>query len=361
MKAAKRRTFATLDGLRGLAALLVVYHHQHLAGINGAPPSAYLAVDLFFLMSGFVIAHAYEDKLSSGMAPLAFMRLRLIRLYPLYLLGSVVGLGVALAFWRLSAVHPTNLAELVRVTMLGLVMAPTFSPDATVMAFPLNGPAWSLFFELGVNLIYAVAAVRLSSRWLSLTCAACAGVMAILALRGNDLNVGFQTLSFLWGVPRVALSFFAGVLIYRLHRSGKLPRIAVSPLWALVLALGLIAAPIEVGPIGALVVVTVGFPMVLLLAVCAEEPASGLARPFALLGEASYPLYAIHGPIVVGLMMASRFWGWDLPGVRLEVAFALPLALSAVALVLSRRFDQPIRAWLGRIGAPALCSVPLPA
>ncbi|MFX8945840.1 acyltransferase family protein, partial [Acinetobacter baumannii] len=65
-----RRSFATLDGLRGVAALLVVYHHEHLAGIVGAPAGAYLAVDLFFLMSGFVIAHAYEARLEQGLSAL---------------------------------------------------------------------------------------------------------------------------------------------------------------------------------------------------------------------------------------------------------------------------------------------------
>ena len=354
-EAGGRRTFATLDGLRGLAALLVVYHHQHLAGINGAPPAAYLAVDLFFLMSGFVIAHAYEDKLRDGMAPLAFMRLRLIRLYPLYLLGSAIGLLVALAFWRLSALHPASTVELVRAVASGLAMLPYFDADPSQVAFPLNGPAWSLFFELLINLVYAVFAVRLSNRTLAAVCVVSAILLEVLAFRAGSLNVGFQTVGFFGGVPRVALSFFGGVLIFRLHRAGRLPRLSISPLWALVAALALLVSPLEVTPLGAVAVVAFGFPAVLMLAVCTCEPAKALARPFALLGEVSYPLYAVHGPIIVGLLMASRFWDWDLPAVRLQVAFALPLALAGLALILSRRYDRPTRAFLSNLGVmPAI-------
>lgn len=355
----ERRTFACLDALRGVAALLVVFHHEHLAGIVGCPPAAYLAVDLFFLMSGFVIAHAYEEKLRDGLAPLAFMRLRLIRLYPLYLLGSVLGLAVAAAFWRLSAFHTTSLAELARVTSAGLLLAPTFSADPTVMTFPLNGPAWSLFFELAINLVYAVVAVRLSTRSLAIVCAGCAALLAILAFRGNDLNLGFQTLSFVWGAPRVAVSFFGGVLIYRLYRAGRLPALRISPLWALLAGSALLFAPTPetlAGPF-ALAAILVGFPCVLILAVSCAEPEARVSRWFGIAGEASYPLYAIHGPIVVGLMMASRFWDWDLPSVRLEVAFALPIVLAGVGLLLSRVYDRPVRAWITRIREPAAAAV----
>lgn len=227
--AAPRKTFATLDGLRGLAALLVVYHHQHLAGINGAPPAAYLAVDLFFLMSGFVIAHAYEERLQSGLAPLAFMRLRLFRLYPLYLLGSAIGLAVAVAFWRLSAFHPATAPELLAVLAKGLVMAPVFSADPTVMAFPLNGPAWSLFFEAAINLVYAVIGVRLSNRALIAMCVATGAMLVWCGLGANDLNVGFRTLSFAWGLPRVAFSFLLGCSLVDCSGAGGSRRCAQVP------------------------------------------------------------------------------------------------------------------------------------
>lgn len=353
-----RRTFAVLDGLRGLAALLVVFHHEHLAGILGAPAGAYLAVDLFFLMSGFVIAYAYEARLANGLSALEFMRLRLIRLYPLYGLGTLIGLGVAIAFWRLSAFHPTSPAELVRAVFGAVVLSPTFSADPTVMTFPLNGPAWSLFFELFANLLYAVVGVKLSNRALTWVCGVCAAAMAWLVLRGNDLNVGYQTLSFVWGLPRVCLSFFGGVLLYRLHASGRLPRLTASPLWALAVAMFLLGSPFVSKP-AALAAVVVGFPAVLLLAICSAEPPRGLAGPMRVVGEASYPLYAIHGPLVVGLMYASRFWGWDLPSVRLQVGVALPFTLAIAALVLSRAYDQPVRRWLAGRGTVRETLVPV--
>lgn len=105
------------------------------------------------------------------------------------------------------------------------------------------------------------------------------------------------------------------------------------------------------GPVGLLVILA-GFPLVLLIAVSTVEPPRSVASAFSLAGGMSYPLYAIHGPLVVGLMYASRFWNWDLPSVRLQVGYALPLALAVLALWLSRSYDQPVRRWLARRAPP---------
>lgn len=343
-----RKTFLTLDGLRGLAALLVVYHHQHLAGINDAPGGAYLAVDLFFLMSGFVIAHAYEERLRTGMTPLTFMRLRLIRLYPLYILGSAIGLTIAVAFGRLSAFHSANALELVRAVVSAIALTPYFTPDLSVVAFPLNGPAWSLFFELVINLIYAVVAVKLSTRTLGVICAASGALLTLLAWKAGHLNLGFQTLGFFGGLPRVAFSFFGGVILYRFYRSGRLPRLTLHPLWAVVGAMALLTLPAE-GDFAwllALTTVLLGFPTLLVLAVGAVEPGLRLGKLFAVSGETSYPLYAVHGPLVVGLMMGSRFWNWPLPMLQPWIGFVIAPVLALAALPLSRLYDRPIRAWL---------------
>jgi peptidoglycan/LPS O-acetylase OafA/YrhL len=346
-----RKTFLTLDGLRGLAALLVVYHHQHLAGINDAPGGAYLAVDLFFLMSGFVIAHAYEGRLQTSMTPLAFMKLRLIRLYPLSILGSVIGLAVAIAFARLSAFHPANALELARAAISAVTLTPYFTPDLSVVAFPLNGPAWSLFFELAINLIYAVVAVRLSTRTLAVICAASGALLALLAWKAGHLNLGFQTLGFFGGLPRVAFSFFGGVILHRLYKAGRLPRLSLHPMWAMVGALALLTLPSDGGYAWLLALTTVllGFPALLVLGVGALEPGRRLGKLFSLSGEASYPLYAVHGPLIIGLMMGSRFWGWPLPMLQPWIGFAIAPVLALAALPLSRFYDQPIRAWVSAL------------
>ncbi len=340
--------FLALDGLRGLAAILVVYHHQHLAGINDAPAGAYLAVDLFFLMSGFVIGHAYERRLETGMTPMAFMRLRLIRLYPLYILGSAAGLAIAAAFGRLSQLHPASATELLRATGSAIGFIPYFSTDPTVNAFPLNGPGWSLFFELAANLVYAIFAVRLSTRALALLSLGSGMLLVWFAWHGGDLNLGFRTVGFIGGLPRVGFSFFGGVVLYRLHRGGRLLKLRADPLWAILAALVLLTLPMRGGPswIQALAVVMIGFPAMLVLAIASAAPSPRLARLFAWSGELSYPLYAIHGPIIVGFGMMSRFGGFPISAFQPWIGLLLAPALALLALPLSRRYDQPVRAWL---------------
>jgi peptidoglycan/LPS O-acetylase OafA/YrhL len=82
--------FATLDGLRGVAAIAVTSLHFRFELGKFLLPHSYLAVDFFFVLSGFVLAYAYEDRLSEGMKPIQFLRLRVIRLYPLYLIGTLI-------------------------------------------------------------------------------------------------------------------------------------------------------------------------------------------------------------------------------------------------------------------------------
>jgi peptidoglycan/LPS O-acetylase OafA/YrhL len=76
---------ALLDGLRGLCALLIVFFHFHMVG-DGLHNHAYLAVDVYFLLSGFVVASAYEARLKSGAGVGWFFGVRMARLYPLYIL-----------------------------------------------------------------------------------------------------------------------------------------------------------------------------------------------------------------------------------------------------------------------------------
>lgn len=95
-RATARRTFHTLDGLRGVAAGTVLIYHFPSLWSPASAPSAYLAVDLFFLMSGFVIEHAYGQRLATGLGVRRFLLLRLIRLYPLYLVGTgITALAIA--------------------------------------------------------------------------------------------------------------------------------------------------------------------------------------------------------------------------------------------------------------------------
>lgn len=350
-----RQNFAVLDGLRGLAALLIVYHHQRTIGMSNAPSAAYLAVDLFFLISGFVLANAYRGRVLDGLAPLQFMRRRLVRLYPLYILGSAIGLAVFLAFGRMMPAHPAHAVDFARAVGFALFMAPTLTSDPTVLAFPLNPPAWSLFFELFANLLWATFLVRWATRQLWLVCLGSAVVLAIWAWRRNGLNLGFQTFSFVDGVPRVMFSFVMGAIIYRLHAAGRLPRFDLHPPWSIIGLVALLTFPPsgELAWLWALMLVLFAFPALVVVAVCSRRPGPRLAQVFAGSGQISYPLYAIHEPMIIGLLMSAKIWGWPVSDWEPTIGYLFPLALAAVSLWLAKVYDQPMSRLLAGIGAAA--------
>ena len=166
----ERLTFDVLNGLRGVAAIAVV--NMHMSAYFGIVHSANVApaVDFFFVLSGFVISYAYEGKLASGLFWNRFFVARIIRLYPLYLIGLILG---GLVVWFLE--HPVNPARFFSTLGLNLFMLPyPLAMDAnTTPLFPINFPAWSLFVELVANLVYAALAPRLSNRLLAVI--VCAG------------------------------------------------------------------------------------------------------------------------------------------------------------------------------------------
>jgi peptidoglycan/LPS O-acetylase OafA/YrhL len=87
------RAFPAMDGIRGIAAILVALFHFRATFLhydNNVIGDGYLAVDLFFVLSGFVLAHAYEHRFARGMTTFEFMRARVIRLYPLYFVGLAI-------------------------------------------------------------------------------------------------------------------------------------------------------------------------------------------------------------------------------------------------------------------------------
>ena len=284
----QRRVFHTLDGLRGVAAVFVAMRHTaffHHLGIDGG----YLAVDLFFVLSGFVIAHAYERRLAAGLSAGRFLVTRYLRLWPVYALGAALGLAAA-ALHALSGKDNLSLAELARTAPFALAMLP--GPHIRPSLYPVNSVAWSLALELLVNLAYA-----LTWRWmrkplaLGGVLAVSAGGLLAAALWFGKLDVGFTWTNAWGGIPRVVFSFAAGLAVFRLSRHMRW-RI---PAWAPVLALPpLLWVKIDpvVYPLACIVVL---FPLLVLAAV-RSEPGARLGRLFSGLGLASYPLYALHKP-----------------------------------------------------------------
>ncbi|HEY5107133.1 MAG TPA: acyltransferase [Caulobacteraceae bacterium] len=336
-----QQRFTVLDGLRGVAAIAVVLYHANLQlRLPYFLPRAYLAVDFFFVLSGFVIAHAYENGLRTRrLTSLAFLKSRVVRLAPLALLGSIIGLAILLLAPAAMGEDPRNNPLFPVIVVTGLMLLPDIVPGGTRM-YPLNAPLWSLFYELLANAAYALIAPRLSTRALFVLVVGAAMATLIASLGAHGVMYASPA--------RVAYPFFAGVLVYRLWRAGKrAPGIHPMALAALLCAAFLIpdSSPLLSTAVDAACVIAV-FPLIVWIG--ASSAAKGFWKPACnLFGEMSYPLYVIHFP----LMLVATLILVRIPDQRIALAalFLSVFGLAMLALWLSRVFDRPLRGALQRV------------
>lgn len=345
------RHLASLDGLRGIAALMVVALHMGLLlGPALTPHSAHLAVDFFFCLSGFVLCYAYRDRLDAGLSAPSFMLLRLIRLGPLFFCGMVLGLGAAVVT---IAVGGASLAGTARDSLIGIVglvglPAPIFRTSTAL--YPLNVPAWSLFLEIVANGIFA-----LSYRYLSRRVAVIGMAMSLLAIIGSSTMFGGLTGGNDWqsvqlGIARVCWSFPLGGIVFVVWSRGGLPLLGrfawvTYPLLVLLL---FVDVPVTFRPAYDLACVCIAFPAIVLAA--AQYRGAGIfSGAERSLGKASYAIYITHVPIgFVYAAALSRISGG--PAQHLAPwggLLFLPL-IFGIALFLDRYADLPIRRFLAR-------------
>lgn len=329
--------FEFLDGLRGIAALSVAWMHG--LAINGAGDMGFgnvgLAVDFFFCLSGFVVAHAYDQRLAQGMTVAGFMEKRLIRLYPMILIGVVLG---ALAAFYVGDQAP---AKILRNTAGALALLPVGLLD-NGLTYPLNVPMWSLFFEIAACLAYGVSVKVLPQRWtpwllglLGLMLAA-----AIIAA-GQVTNFGlFGVGSFAVGTLRVAYPFLLGVIFHRIDARARVRRF---PSWlGVILLVAVLYMPTLGGWEAAYhVLATLAFlPAVLLVGAATQTKYSAL---WSALGRLSYPLYLVHWPVFIAL---HHLMGDATPAVPAAMLGLVAASLAAFGILLA--YDEPLRAWLSR-------------
>ena len=280
---------ALLDGLRGLCALLIVFFHFHMLGGDDRHNHAYLAVDVFFLLSGFVVASAYESRLKSGAGVGWFFSVRMARLYPLYLFGLVLGALLALPFQPAPAVG----AAFAR----GLLVLPGRLPGSTDL-YALNLVFWSLGAELVINLAYGAGGFRLPSRALAAICVPCAlGLFVVGAVHG-DCNLGADAtaLDLATAGLRAGFAFPVGVLVYRWAGVIKLRVGSISPGILISAVIILLTSPLR-APAYDPIVITLALPLLFVAFVAAPAVPAAAARACDLLGRLSYPLYVCHYPL----------------------------------------------------------------
>jgi peptidoglycan/LPS O-acetylase OafA/YrhL len=358
----KTTYFYLLDAVRGAAALIVLVRHTSYF-FGWTLPMSHLAVDLFFMLSGVVIANAYEARLRAGLPPGRFMLIRVIRLYPFYLLGSVLGLVPALAARSGLAAQGLQ-GDLSWTVSAAVLMLPMVSGADL---YPLDTPAWSLFFELVANLFYALILRSLSGRLLLILILLCAAGLALVlgVTPGHSLHGGFAPATMPVGAFRVGFSFFVGVALYRQYCGAG--RAAASPRAARVLAVMLVGVvvallaaspPVPLRAAYELVAVTVLFPLLIGLAMRCPLTGNG-ARWAAVLGTLSYPVYVLHVPVArilngvlgKGLHVPVEQWA-PYGGLAFLVVF-LPACLLA-----DRWYDGPVRARLGSLLLPKFSKLP---
>jgi len=325
----------TLDAMRGIAAICVMVTHVNVPGTPHLVGSGYLAVDFFFLLSGLVIAKTYGERLTSGLSFPRFAAVRAIRIYPLYVVGFALGFVRCLGEMVLDRPDKLSAAQLAVSTVFEPFLLP--SPTSTGL-FLLNGPAWSLFFELAINIVYALVLVRCSTRVLVAVAAACGALLIYVAMSQGSLNVGQSWATFHGGTARVGFSFVMGVIFARLRwPSGRDTGLALIPMALLVLVL-VVHPAVENRAAYDLVAVLVAAPLLVGLG-AVFGPVPSFQRVSRLLGELSYPIYAVHYPFLWIFGYASKKAG-------LPSAVWIPLFFAIVictAWLLNKYWDVPVR------------------
>lgn len=355
-----------LDGLRGVAALLVIWYHVFEAfatspldqGFN----HGYLAVDFFFVLSGFVVGYAYDDRWKR-MRMRDFFKRRLIRLHPMVVMGALLG---AVTFVVQGCVKwdgtPVPLSHVMLAMLLGLFLIPALPGSAPEVRgngemFPLNGPSWSLFFEYIGNLLYALFLHRLSTRALTVLVAVAGAGLASFALFNlsgfGHLGVGWSLLDYNLpgGLLRMTFSFSAGLLMSRVFR----PVHIRGAFWWCGLGVAVLLCIPHLGADGTLwhnglydsLCTLFFFPLLVWLGASGRTTDRGSTRICKFLGDISYPLYIIHYPF----MYLFYAWVWR-EGVSFSQAWPVAVAVFVGSILLAwlclKLYDELVRRWLGR-------------
>ena len=338
--------FATLDAMRGIAAILVMIRHtpNFWGSLDVKANHSYLAVDLFFILSGFVISHAYGEKLSQGrMSARRFLLVRWIRLYPLYALAAIVSFGVAAVRLPSGGATGNSLWDLFLALLLTLLFLPSkLPPDQSL--FPLNFSFWSLFYEMLWNIVYAMVRRWLSTPLLAgMLCVSALGLSAISVYNGSmDMGFSWGNRSFVGGSLRSFFGIFLGIFLHRLYERRILHRFvgrrAGVPL--LVMTAVLLFPALGVADLAFdLLTVALVFPICVYAGACASIN-SRSSRVFAVLGFLSYPVYCLHAPasdIVETLLGPSQTPHSILVGISFSVLLAI------VCLAVDRHYERPVR------------------
>ena len=364
--------YALLDGLRGVAALLVVIYHifegfafaettnGEGSGLISTLNHGHIAVDFFFILSGFVISYAYDDrwqKMTLG----GFFKRRLIRLHPMLVMGTVIGTITFLIGgceqWdgTVTPIGGVALALLLTSLMIPALPGSMHEVRGNGEMFPLNGPQWSLFFEYIGNIIYALIIRRLSTRLLAVLVALLAALhtwIFVWDLSGYDsVAIGWtiDTINFWGGLVRMLFPFTGGMLLARTFNPRKIKYAfwICSAILLATFAVPYIASEcsLSMNSLYEVVCIAFVFPIIVWLGACGSTEGS-TGRISGLLGDLSYPLYIVHYPVMYlfyAWLIDKHFYSFKDTLLMPAIVVAVSIALAYACLKL---YDEPVRKWL---------------
>ena len=363
--------YALLDGLRGAAALMVVWYHffEGFAFAEGSAITTFnhghIGVDLFFMLSGFVISYAYDDRWQSAHNRLTlkdFFKRRLIRLHPMLIMGAIIGL---ITFCLQGSVKwdgtPTPMSWSLVALVLTMLFIPAY-PGAPYdlrgngEMFSLNGPSWSLFFEYIGNLLYALFIRRLSNRALAILTialgAAWSWFVATDASGYDMLGIGWtlDTANFCGGLLRMMFPFSLGMVMARNFKPVKIKGIFWIA-WAVLFGLFSVPAFAKCGEISInglyeLACVMFVFPAIVWFTASGDTTNKFSSSVCKFLGDISYPLYIVHYPVMYlfyAWLIENKYYTLGETWPVVIMVFAINIALAYACLKL---YDEPVRRWL---------------
>lgn len=349
-----------LDGLRGVAALTVVCYHLFEAfatsHIDQRINHGYLAVDFFFLLSGFVMGYAYDDRWNA-MSVKDFIRRRLIRLHPMVVMGALIGAAMfytqGCSVWDVTKI---SVGMLLLSTLLNALMIPVttgFEIRGVGEMYPLNGPSWSLMFEYIGNLLYALFIRRFSTRLLTVLVVLAGCGLTAFSVWGplGDIGAGFAMTGadMTGGSLRLLFSFSAGLLLSRVFKPVKVR----GAFWIGAVVIVTVAAIPRIGGCEHLWMngvydafcAVVLFPLLVYIGASGRTTDRITTRICKFLGDISYPLYMVHYPFIylyyAWVKNENLTFGESFPG-----AAALVVVSVALAWLCLKFYDEPVRKWL---------------
>lgn len=360
-----KKHYEILDGLRGVAAVMVVIFHllevfsggSHLKQIIN---HGYLAVDFFFVLSGFVIGYAYDDrwgKMTLG----GFFKRRLIRLHPMIIMGMIIG-AIGFYFSASPNVFP-NISqvpvwEMLLIMFIGFTLIPVpGSMDIRGWGemHPLDGPAWSLFFEYVANILYGLFIRKFSNKALSVLVflAGCALIHYAVTSANGDVIGGWsiEPAQFRLGLTRLMYPFFAGLLLSRICKPGSIKH---AFLWCSLLVIIALSMPriggsehVWMNGLYDSLSIIVIFPLIVYMGASGKVIGKLPTKICNFFGDISYPIYITHYPLIY------IYTAWVVDNkVSMQQAWPIGLLIlcSSIAIAYGclKLYDIPVRKWLAK-------------